>query len=157
MQSLPIAGSHDRDEKLNSRMRKKITLKRYENLNFTPALPLAVDGWKYLLDNKLCRNTIMVFWDNWAIVAFSGKIPIGVLTFAKSDWQRELYINIGYVLEPWREKGIYRLLWDEIVKWGKELKLACVNGSTAASNEHMRAVAKKLGRREDGVSLRYDL
>lgn len=133
-----------------------VNVRRYEGLNGTPALPLALRGWTDLVDRGMCRNVVMLFWDNWAVVAELDGTPVGVITFSKSDWLREFHISIGFVLPEYRRRGVYRAMWTDLVAWARELKFRAIEGSTKAENATMRSVAAALGRRED-VTLHFEL
>lgn len=134
-----------------------IDFKRFEGLNRTDALPLALEAWVELMEKELTDNTTLINWDHHAIVAYSSKYAIGVLTYQIVDWQKVLHVNIGYVRKPFRNQGIYRLLWNEVVKIAREKKMKAIAGSTHVDNTQMRAVAAKLGRIEHSINLTYDL
>lgn len=134
-----------------------IIIKRIDSISHTEALTLALEAWQELSERGFTNNTMLVNWDHKAIVAYNGKYALGIITYQIVEWQNTLHINIGYVKEIMRGQGIYRDLWNEIIKIAREKKLAQIVGSTHVRNVPMRAVAAQLGRIEESVTMVYNV
>lgn len=132
-----------------------IRVEHYDGLNRTPALLLATRGYLELLENGLCDQLLNVSWEHQALVAFEGVAPVGVLTFVYQAWAKQIDIAIGYVIPDRRRYGVHNAMWIALVAKAKELKATHICSGTHIDNAAMRAVAKKQGRKEIGVALRF--
>ncbi|MEI9917081.1 MAG: GNAT family N-acetyltransferase [Methylovirgula sp.] len=119
----------------------KIRIETYEGISATPALPLAVEGWHELIKRKLADDQMIFNWDSNALVAFVGKKPVGVLLWAKIEWQKRAYVNLGYVQPDYRRRGIYRQLFAGLVEKAREAKLREIQGITYTKNSALRKFA----------------
>jgi RimJ/RimL family protein N-acetyltransferase len=138
-------------------VKDKTRVERFKYLARTPALPLVVEGWNELIKGGRILNVVLVFWDDRALVAFRGNKPVGVLTFAHIEHLKSFDIRIGYVLPQFRRHGVYMELWNALVALAQEEKIEAIESSTAMENKAMRAAAAKMGRRERGVLLTFEV
>ena len=134
-----------------------VRIKHYKNLARTPALPLVVVGWSELIKNNHVLNAVLVFWDDEALVAFCKNRPVGVLTYIFIEHLKCFDIRIGYVVPEFRRQGIYEQLWQALVKRAQDQNVLAIESSTAMENKVMRDFAKKMGRRERGVLLTFEV
>jgi GNAT superfamily N-acetyltransferase len=130
-------------------------IKHYDGINYTPAIQLIVEAQADLLRTGKSEPLLSALWDNQVVAAFEGDYCIGVITWNYSAWVKTASINIGYVDKNYRRKGIYRMLWDELVIKAREKGAVNITGSTHLDNAAMRAAAKALGRIESSVNLLY--
>lgn len=135
-----------------------ITTQFFDHINRTPALSLAIQGQAELLEAGLSEPITLVGWDNMAIVAFDvdGE-AVGVITFAEAKWANQFDIAIGWVKPSARDCGVYRAMWDELVRVAQTKAVAVIWGNTHVENAQLRAVAKSLGRTETGVIMKFDV
>lgn len=141
-------------------------VKFYDGLYQTPALELAVRGWLDCVERGFGEGALNIGWDQKAYVAFAptnlsergrGMVPVGVCTFEYMAPFKKVWIAQSYVIEPYRGLGIYRMLWERVVLKAIELKAVKVESGTHPLNTTMRAIARKLGRVETGITLTYDV
>jgi predicted GNAT family acetyltransferase len=124
----------------------------------TPAVPFLVHAWDDLLRNRLCDpHTIWMQWDDGAVLAFSDGEPVGAISYAVSEWDAAVYVRIGYVPPELRGQGIYRTLWGHLVTISRNCGAKVIRSATNIGNRPMRAVAEKLNRTEEQVTLIYRL
>jgi RimJ/RimL family protein N-acetyltransferase len=133
-----------------------------DGLNGSPALPLAIAGWAEMVEKNFGDGTLTVHADQKAFLAYAANgremVPVGVMTFDLPDDAKRVWLLQGYVLPEFRGRGIYRALWERLIEHSiVELKARTIYSGTNVRNSAMRAVAKKLGRHEESVILRYDL
>lgn len=132
----------------------------YAKIVNTPAMPFLARAWTALLDADLITSPgyCYVAWDHAAILAFDGDGNIiGTISYTHEVWASRLTVIIGYVAPAWRAHGVYRRLWQELVIIAQDKKCARIEGGTMAKNKVMRAVAESFGRREDGITLNFDV
>lgn len=70
---------------------------------------------------------------------------VGLLIF-RNDEDREISVGLGYVVPDHRRRGIYRMMWNELIQFAQENKLERIYSSTNVKNEPMIAFSKKAGR-----------
>lgn len=138
-----------------------ISIKFYEQINNTPAIPILIDANKFLLDNRLAEPLTLINWDQSAFVAFANRTEeaetIGVLSFEKSKWQKRIYIAIGYVDPKWRKSGIYNQLWQKLVEYAQKEEFKQIASVTHVNNTLMREVASRQGRKEISINISFDV
>lgn len=144
-------------ETLNS----EITIEFYDGLNGTPALDLAMRGWAETYEKGNSDGTLNVFSTLHAFVAYApnghDRLPVGVITFEVEKVSNRVWIYQGYTLPEFRGRGVYSAMWNSLVAHGIEQKMKSIQSATHVRNIAMRAVAKKLGRYEESVVLKFDL
>ena len=134
-----------------------VGIESFENINFTPAVRLAALGWADLISSGLSGDSVLIQWDDRALVAFVKDKPAGVLVWSKIDWQRAAFVKLGFVLPEFRRAGIYRALWEALVEESRKLKLHHIEGVTWCNNSVMREVAHRQGRSERTVGLWFEI
>jgi GNAT superfamily N-acetyltransferase len=128
-----------------------------EKLNESKAMPLAVEGWKNLLDRGMTSYSALVHWDHKAFYAEEDGAVIGLLTYEYSEWTNRACVVLGYVAPEHRKKGVYRALWEALVLLGKEKGWQKITGTTHVKNHDMATVMAALGRKPEYVSFSYSL
>lgn len=138
-----------------------IEIKLFEGLNHTPALDLAIRGWAEGVEKGFGDGTLNVNSSLSAFVAYAANgremLPVGVMTWDYNTPDKRIWIYQGYTVPEFRGRGVYNALWHAMVAKGIELKAASIQSGTHVRNVAMRAIAKKQGRLEECVVLRYDL
>ena len=133
------------------------SIRFYDGINLTPALPLLVRGYHELLRDGLVQPLVNIFWDDQAFVAFDA-LPqaIGVLSFAK-PWAGAIDIRVGYVLPEFRRRGTYQTLWNSLVTHARDLKVRQINSGVHTANMGMRATAQAQDRQAVAVIFSYQV
>lgn len=142
-------------------MNDDIEIKLFDGLNNTPALDLAIRGWAECVEKNLGDGTLNVYWSHKAFVAYAmnGKeqLPVAVMTWEHIEHTKTLWVNQSYTIPEFRGRGCYNALWNAVVAKAIELKVTSVQSGTHIRNEAMRKIAKKQGRYEEFVTLRFNL
>ena len=136
---------------------EKMVIEQYDGLNNTPALPLALEGWHSLVQRGLTDNTIVIGWDDKALVYRKGGVAMGVLTFDLTEWRKEIYVKIGFVLPQYRRKGVYTALFDCLTEYARRKGIKFIVGATLTANAEMRATYKKQGRAEFAIISKFEV
>lgn len=127
----------------------------YEGIDSTPVIAVAVRGHAELLAAGSPEQFVLLHHSYNGIAAtVDGKV-VGVIVWFDQKDSKRIFLQLGYVLPEFRGKGIYGHLWRALIEKAKELKRPEIWSGTAIDNYSMRAVAKKQGREEVAVSLRY--
>jgi GNAT superfamily N-acetyltransferase len=129
--------------------------KEYDGINRTPALALLTRGHHELLDRGLAPPETVINWDDLAVVAFAGDVPVGVISYSHEKWRRILWIRMGYVAPEARRQGIYGLMWERVVKAAHKLGAAEIHGGTHVDNKAMLECAQSLGRTPMFITTRF--
>jgi GNAT superfamily N-acetyltransferase len=135
-------------------MRFKID--HYAGIENTPALQIALRGQLECAEAGGAQEVGLHFSYN-AILASADGEPVGVIVWYEQKEQHRLWLQLGYVKPEWRGCSIYTVLWRELIAKAVELKLSSIWSGTAASNLTMRAIAKRQGRSETAVLLKFDV
>lgn len=139
-----------------------VDVKLYDGISRTPALDLAMRGWADTVDHGFGDGTLNVFSSIKAFVAFTENgrdmLPVGVLTWDEDAVLKRIWIYQGYVLPEFRGRGVYSALWAALVNHATaNTKVVAIESATHIKNITMRAVANRLGRVEEAVTLRFDI
>lgn len=129
--------------------------KEYDGVNQTPAIPLIARAWPEILAAGNGVNEGVHSWDHQAIVCFAGDMPVGVMTYTHEKWRKLVWVHLGYVVPELRRRGIYRLMWERVVKAAQKLGAVEIQGGTSVGNEPMLAVARRLGRTPLFITTRF--
>lgn len=112
------------------------------------AFSFLAHAWVELLEAGYCDDDQCAF--NWDSPLFFIEIEaeiVGALVYRVTDWNRELFIKLGYVHPSHRGKGLYRALYEAAVAKARELKMLTVTGCVDTRNTEMQKVAEALGRK----------
>lgn len=80
-------------------------------------------------------------------------IPAGMIAFMIEEPTGRLWVNLSFVVEQFRGRGVYRLMYEALRVVAKQKKCRTIEGATHVKNAAMRAVAKRVGRAEEFVVL----
>lgn len=142
-------------------MNDDIEIKLFEGLNHTPALELAMRGWAECVEKGLSDGTLNVHAGLNAFVAYAmngrEQLPVAVMTFDHDKTAKRVWIYQSYTIPEFRGRGCYAALWNSMVAHSVELKAASIESATHVRNVAMRAIAKKMGRHEESVVLKFNL
>jgi hypothetical protein len=136
----------------------EFTTKHYDGINNTPVVLLASRGVLELIEGGLAEPLLFLNWDDLAITACRdglNDIPIGVIVYQHVKWTKTLLIKLGYVSKAWRGMGVYRTIWNELVKKAQELEAVHIMSSTHVRNHDMRDASRALGRFEESVNIKF--
>jgi GNAT superfamily N-acetyltransferase len=131
--------------------------KEFDGLNQTPAIGLIARAWPEMLAQGTAPQELIGGWDQQAIVALAGDVPVGVITYSHEKWRKLVWIHLGYVVPELRRKGIYRMLWERVVKAAQKLEAAEIHGGTHVHNTAMLECARRLGRAPLFVTTRFQV
>jgi GNAT superfamily N-acetyltransferase len=93
---------------------------------------------------------------NGITASIDGKV-VGVIVWIDQKDSRRIWLQLGYVVPEHRGKGIYGHLWRALIDKARELQRPAIWSATGIDNYRMREVAKKQGRAEVAVSLKFDV
>jgi GNAT superfamily N-acetyltransferase len=137
-------------------MTDPVTIQHYPTIMNTPALPLAVKGWDFLLRYNLCDpGAMIVQYDHQGIVATRGGQPIGVLTWFDQAWGNQLGVGVAFVLAEHRRQGIHTQMWQALVVKARGLKRPVIISSTGCANAAARAAMAQQGRVITSFNVRF--
>ena len=137
-----------------------LNVRYLKQLGGTPYLGFAVQAHAALLDEGLADpTTAMVGWGTSAMVAHVGRdmLACGIITFNHAEWDNRFDIGVGYVMPDYRRRGIYRLMWDELVLEAQRLKVARIYSAVKISNASMMKVATALGRHAESFNVLFEV
>lgn len=117
----------------------------------TPASLLIAHGWRELMLAGFMhhnRGDSPVDWENQVLYYQEDdrKEITGVLCFRHFEFINQYFITLGYVHPEFRRCGIYRELYNAIVKRAQDNGITRIAGAVHANNKAMQNVMSKLGR-----------
>lgn len=131
-------------------------IQHYEGLNRTPAVAILVEGWHDLLREGHAEDSIILHWEQNALVAVDGVgSPIGVLAYEKQPGYKQWWVALGYVRPVYRHMGVYRGLWGKLVQMATEQNVRTIAGSASIRNNPMQQIATRLERPVSGVTFTF--
>lgn len=120
-------------------------------------LTLAQEGMSELFDNGWGYRGLTINWDDQAIVAYVRDEPVGIILFSESKFTGAININHGYVAPPYRHEGIYKALWDKLVKVTKEKGFRYIDSGHNIANTRMESIFKARGARPISIAYEYEV
>jgi GNAT superfamily N-acetyltransferase len=133
-----------------------VQISHYAGIDGTPAVGLALRGQHECIAAG-GDQAVGLHHSYQAILATVDAEPIGVIIWFEQKEQHRIWLQLGYVLPEYRGRGIYSMLWDQLVDKARELKQPAIWSGTAVGNATMRGVARKQGRKEVAVSLKFEV
>lgn len=133
------------------------TFVSYDQTTGTHALPLVLEGYAALQNEGNGDPAGVPNWNDRVLLILRGVEPVAVLTYQELGWADAFHISLGYVKPAHRRQGLYRALWEELVRRARGAKRARIQGGVAWTNAEMRSVAEALGRRPQMVSYAFDV
>jgi len=130
---------------------------RYESINYTPAVALAVKGWLEANDAGIGEPVASIHWEQKAIVAFDGKVPVGVITWTHQPSLSAVYIEQAFVELSWRGKGFFRSMFADLVEQALVLNVGFIRLGTNPDNHEARAIYERLGGVVSAVFYSFEL
>jgi GNAT superfamily N-acetyltransferase len=116
----------------------------------TPCLPLAVRVWAELLEEGLAshRQPDVLGSDAWVIWVEEEEsyLPVGFLLYDVDEPRSSVWIRLAGVEKAHRGRGIYQLMWHELVAVARREGLQEIAGGVHAGNLWMQKAARKSGR-----------
>lgn len=119
-------------------------IKHQEHINGTRAIKLALKAWLELLEKGYSTNNLPIE-DNPAIVAWFGEHPVGFISYNNEG--DCLFIETGYILPEFRERGLYSDMFNALVRKATSLNISQIASWIEPINTKMVAIAKRQGRR----------
>lgn len=107
----------------------------------------ALNGWNEIVKQRTDGLTgSCLEWSNDVIWAESEGRIVGVMVYAWLDWNREVWINIAYVIPERRGQGVYRSMFARLEEVAKEKKAASIATGIHDDNTRMIKLALVTGR-----------
>ncbi|EJN11809.1 acetyltransferase [Bradyrhizobium sp. YR681] len=133
-----------------------VQITHYSGIDGTPAVALALRGQYEMINDGGEQAVGLHHSYNGILASIDGK-AVGVIIWFEQKDSHRLWLQLGYVLPEHRRNGIYNMLWDQLVDKARKLGASAIWSGTAIGNDAMRAVARKQGRKEIAVSLKFDV
>jgi GNAT superfamily N-acetyltransferase len=134
-----------------------LVITHYEGIDGTPCVALAMRGMAELLADGGGEQFVGLHHSYNGITATIGDNVVGVLIWFDQPTSHRIWLQLGYVLPPYRGQGVYDALWDALLDKARGLKRPRIDSAARLDNYVMRAVAKKQGRVEHAVLLKYEV
>ncbi len=116
--------------------------------NCTRAFALLAEGWNELVQSDWTREGVSqspVLASDEVIYAISAEGDIvGAMAFMAQD--DAIKVNLSYVEPSCRRKGIYTMMFNELLKLAKERGVIHLTSEVSAENKVMQAVLRHTGR-----------
>jgi ribosomal protein S18 acetylase RimI-like enzyme len=138
----------------------KVDVRYSKMVGDTPAFAIISEGVLDLVEhgNYTGRGGFPVGWDHECLYAVSADNDVvAVLTFQKLEARNSYYITLGYTEPSSREQGIYRLLWNELVRLAQNNGIRCIQSETHVNNKASQKMMEKTGRRLEGFAYVFDV
>ena len=146
----------------------KIDLVHVKQLGGTRFMGYAIQSHAAMIKEGTASDRhLNLHWENEGMFAVlreegewkspDGPIIVGMITFTDQQWSRCLQIGLGFVTRRFRLDGVYTAMWNRLVELAQDRGVGTISGITYASNEAMRSVAQKHGRREKGIVLEFEV
>lgn len=116
----------------------------------------AAQAWVRLASNGLTDGALQMSPTDecvFVMVAPNGRdfVEAGVMTFAHEATMARLWINLSFVAEEYRGKGVYRMMYGAVQELAHQRRCRTIESAVHENNQSMRQVARRLGRREKFV------
>jgi hypothetical protein len=134
------------------------TIAHYDGMDNTPALTIALRGRLAVLE-KSPMQELGLHHSYQAITATrpGATTPDGVIVWFEQKEQHRIWLQLGWVEPSCRAFGVYTALWSALCDKARELKCQYIDSGTDVDNTIMREVARRQGRCEVGILLRYEV
>lgn len=129
--------------------------KEYDGINQTPAIPLIARGQSELLARGLAPMETIGNWDQQAVIASAGGVPVGVITYEHMKWRKVVWVHFGFVAPEVRRHGLYGQMFARVVKTAQKLGAVEIQGGTHVDNKAMLDCAQSLGRTPLFITTRF--
>lgn len=125
-----------------------MSIRYYNGLNGTEAMPLALKAWSDLMETGLSGNYIPDDISTTEALVYSifDINPVAILIFIEEE--DCIYIDAGWVKPEYRGGAYYSMLWNHLIDITKERKKEYICSWILPHNTKMREIAKKQGRTE---------
>jgi L-amino acid N-acyltransferase YncA len=116
----------------------------------TAAFALIAEGW-----NELVQEGFTPDWQGFSPVDATDQVLyaeredgeiIGVLAYQHYEPFGQFYVKLGYVEPTSRKQGVYRALYEALLKRATPDKVSRITSSVHVDNVTMQEVMKRLGR-----------
>lgn len=136
-----------------------LKIERIEKLCTNPeAVDIGLEGLFHLKRVGLLDESCTGLGYNYpAILARLDGWVAGILIYQEQDWNAQLFVSEGFVRSDFRQRGVYRALWNELLAVAREKGWYRISGVTHVNNDEMQAVMKKLGRELMWLTYEYRL
>lgn len=96
---------------------------------------------------NISKNYIIT-WDDQVLVARTNRGTLaGLIAYRHLEHERSFLITLGYVKPTYRQRGVYRQLWDALVERAQKEEIREIDSGTYLNNKRMQKVMPKLGRK----------
>jgi len=122
---------------------------------FPDASILAVRAQAELISKGFAdsRAEISASWECVLVAVEQGRefVPAGMISFAHDAPIGRMWLQLSYVVEEYRGRGVYKLMYNAVRTIAQQRKCRTIESATHIKNTAMRAIGKKLGRTEEFV------
>ena len=125
----------------------------------TPAFALIAEGWNELVQEGMTpdlRGDSPVAWTQQVLFYAREDEIVGVLCFSHDDVCNAYVLSLAYVEPTSRRQGVFRVLWQELVKRASEAGVSRVMANIHESN-NVAMAAMYTGAGATLVSRTYEL
>ena len=135
-----------------------VTIRHYDCIMNTPALPLAVRAWYELLRDGLTDpGAQVVQYDHKGIVALIDDDPLAVLTWGEQAYANQVFVGVAFVLPAFRRQGIHTRMWKELIIKTRALKRPVIVSGAHIKNKGSIAMQRSQGRMDVALLTRFEV
>lgn len=134
------------------------SITKYDGICNTPALALLVRAQAEMLADGTAPLEVIIGWDDLALVAWSGTLPVGVISYKHEKWRRVVWAQVSYTLPDHRRAGVHSALWARLVYEALQLPdVTQIQSGVHIYNFAMLAALAKAGRQRISVVTSFPL
>jgi len=138
-------------------MTDAIQIRRMDQLGASPAEPLAMALVLDLMERGMIRTQIHAWNDRATYAVTPESEVVGVIAWRTMDWTRDAFVCIGGVKAPYRRRGLYRRLFQDLCA---DIALNHPKVDRITSGHHIdnaasEAMHRALGRTLEGLSYTF--
>lgn len=124
----------------------------------TPFHGFAIQVHAALLDAGLCDPRDSLIWHtDGAVVSRVGEQLVGAITYHYYEESKSLWATAAYVLPDWRRRGIFGLMFEELVKVAERRGAGRIEAGSLVSNAIFNKVAVASGMAVVGYTYSMDV
>ncbi len=126
-----------------------------DQINTTKLVPVLA---KCMVDQAQYGNhEISVHWEMEGIYIEDGDTVVAALCYEHQKFKKQTFIMAAYVEPEYRQRGMYRALWEDLVHRSSKAGMKTIAGGIAPGNKAMIAAAKSVGRKPQYIIYAADV
>lgn len=127
-------------------------LRKVDKICGTPAIAILAEAWGAILRAGHGSKSIPVNWDQSAVFfEYEGR-PVAVISYSYTEWNSQVWINLGYVKPKHRSRGLYTALYHEVRKIAISKGARTLASGIDCKNKAMISAAESVGRKPLSIS-----